>query len=29
MTQKLWIPAALRQGLPHLPAFFPDFTVLP
>jgi capsular polysaccharide export protein len=29
MTQKLWIPPALRQGFPHLPAFFPDFIVLP
>jgi capsular polysaccharide export protein len=29
MTQNLWIPPELRQGFPHLPAFFPDFTVLP
>ena len=25
----LWIPPALRDGFPHLAAFFPDFTVLP
>lgn len=25
----LWIPPALRRGLPHLPAFFPDLDVLP
>jgi capsular polysaccharide export protein len=29
MTQTLWIPPALRQAMPHLPAFFPDLAVLP
>jgi capsular polysaccharide export protein len=29
MTQPLWIPPGLRRGFPHLPAFFPDFAVLP
>jgi capsular polysaccharide export protein len=29
MKQPLWIPPALRQTMPHLPAFFPDFIVLP
>jgi capsular polysaccharide export protein len=29
MTQSLWIPPALRQAMPHLPAFFTDLAVLP
>ena len=29
MTQSLWIPPALRQAIPHLPAFFPDLGVVP
>jgi capsular polysaccharide export protein len=29
MTQPLWIPPDLRRRVPHLPAFFPDLSVLP
>jgi capsular polysaccharide export protein len=29
MTQRLWIPPALWQSMPYLPAFFPDLIVLP